>query len=53
MKFQIYTDDGRWVGQYELENSNFESLDDYYNWNWENFFDYIAACVKEENEGAH
>ena len=53
MKFQVYTDDGRWVGTHQIDNSSFEYIDDYDDWDWRLFFEYILSLVKEYNEGTH
>lgn len=53
VKFQVYTDDGRWVGTHQIDNSSFEYIDDYDDWDWRLFFEYILSLVKEYNEGTH
>lgn len=51
MKFQIYTDDGRWVSQYEVDSKEFEKeFND--SWTWIDFFDhmkYIKDRLHQKN----
>ena len=53
MKFQIYTEDGRWVETYQIDDKEFADDEDYYGWEWNGFFKFVSGIVREENERAY